>query len=576
MEIAPPSESNSTMKAILGQNEAAGKVYPPLEQSHSPKGKKIPRYTVHKFTWKWGGTNGMSPILRSKNNFSDDSAMLSGSVIPKSVLGRRCSLPPMKSAVVMEGESSATLNQLAENIIHTTPGPLDNSPPSYAAIKQALLCDRYKRRQSMQTDPKMLKNLLQSKLVISESSTTPDLVSQRRKSDPGAFMKQSDFTRRRELFVDENRNWLNSYGDTIEKKIDQWRLRRQERYRRELLRQQVELSPNSQKNVLHFQLLNSLASSSSNPYHSSASPYHTGASPTLPTATTSTVQSAFYQPNFPVGGVSPFVFPQTVFPSTTTSATSPSMLYSYSPFVTPYTFVNPYASLMAPSGQPATYYLPQASGTNQQRLLYFIPSTMGGTGSSSGTSSTPSITTATSSSTLPSISSLIAPRPIHPPTTPSTSSPSSSSSPSPSMQRDHRSTSLSPNSRKRHQSISALLRPEDQDEDVGSPPSPKKQRSTSDTTVYYNPYRTFAMNCNHSNSQSMQRPLTTLESHLLRQEVHHNHHHHNGHTHNRISEECEEQEVEVIVGGTLGESPKLQKELPGEECNGRLLSENEG
>jgi len=235
-----PSESNSAMKAILAQNEAPGKLYPQLEQSPSPKGKIKPRYTVHKFTWKWGGSNGMSPILSPKHNFSDDSAMLSGSIIPKSVLGRRCSLPPMKSAVVLEGESSAALNQLAENITQTTPS--DTSPPSYAAIKQALLCDRYKRRQSMQTDPKMLKNLLQSKLVISESGTTPDLVSQRRKSDPGAFMKQSDFSRRKELFVDENRNWLKSYGDTIEKEIDQWRLRRQERYRRELLRQQMELS----------------------------------------------------------------------------------------------------------------------------------------------------------------------------------------------------------------------------------------------------------------------------------------------------------------------------------------------
>ena len=155
-------------------------------------------------------------------------------------------------------------------------------------------------------------------------------------------------------------------------------------------------------------------------------------------------------------------------------------------------------------------------------------------------------------------------------------------------------TVFSPNSRKRHLSLPEMLNTplnpisEDQD-DAELSPSSKKQRSTSDTMVYYNPYKTTAVDCNHSTDQSEQRPLTTLESHLLQQqqpEVHQNgshrhhrqRHHHRHHRHspqhqngyheqNGISEEDEskDQEVEVIVGGAPETSPRQQKELTGKK-----------
>ena len=577
------------------------KVYSPgrtsPEQSPSPKGKKIPRYTVHKFSLKWNGNNSISSILKQKQSIGNNSTMLSGSVIPKSVLARRCSLPPMKPATIPEGESSPMLNQLAENMQTSA----SDTPPSYAAIKQALLCDRYKRRQSMQIDPTTLKHLLQSKLASTEeSSKTQDLVSQRRNSDPGSYLKQQDFARRRELFVEENQNWSKSYGHTIQQRIKRWQAERQERYQRKLLRQQAELSPNSQKGIFHFQLLNSLTSTSN--------PSHSGASPTLATATAAATasQSGFYHPNFLTGGMNPFIFPQTVFPpSAAVSASLPSMLYSYSPLITPYTFVNPYSSLqLATSAQPTTYYVPQDPTTSsQQKLFYFVPSAVNGTtSSSSGISSAPSVATATSSTTLPSLSSLIAPTPIHPSSSsasPSSSSFSSSSS-SMSMQTEpYQPTVISPNNRKRHLSLPEMLntplKPVSED-DADLSPSSKKQRSTSDTMVYYNPYKTATVECNHGNGQSEQRPLTTLESHLLQQQQqevhqngslrHHRHRHHhrhrrhspqqqNGyHEQNGISEEDEskDQEVEVIVGGAPDTtSPKQQKELAGKEEGGSIL-----
>lgn len=160
-------------------------------------------------------------------------------------------------------------------------------------------------------------------------------------------------------------------------------------------------------------------------------------------------------------------------------------------------------------------------------------------------------------------------------------------------------TVISPNNRKRHLSLPEMLntplKPVSED-DADLSPSSKKQRSTSDTMVYYNPYKTATVECNHGNGQSEQRPLTTLESHLLQQQQqevhqngslrHHRHRHHhrhrrhspqqqNGyHEQNGISEEDEskDQEVEVIVGGAPDTtSPKQQKELAGKEEGGSIL-----
>lgn len=104
------SETNSGVKAILSQKPGHSARNPrgflsPLPAQGLPavpKGKKIPRYTVHKFKVKSGGTNGVSSLLRQKREFKDDSGIPG---VPRSVLNRRPSLPPMKPAEVLPRRS---------------------------------------------------------------------------------------------------------------------------------------------------------------------------------------------------------------------------------------------------------------------------------------------------------------------------------------------------------------------------------------------------------------------------------------------------------------------------------------
>ena len=556
---------------------------PPVKVSN----KKVPRYTVTKFRVKQGGNvtiNGIPPsILKATKHQHisiDDSSILGPpGFSPKTLYGRRCSLPHnMKPAMAFtdDQKAEATLNQLAEHM-YSTPPHLE--PPSYAAIKQALLCDQYKRRQSMQTDPKTLKNLLQTKLVISDKN---EIVSLRRKSDPGSYLKQRDFERRKELFMDENRSWSQAYGKVIERKIVKWERKRQERIQREMLMRQFGGSFGGEHGQLKFQFLNPLAPQGLiNPL--TANGMQPGAASTLLAPSyLAANQNAAAAAGI---GANPFIFSQPILAPSTTAASATGLPTAgtssmfYSPFLTPYTFVNPYAPTLQVTnalGQPtaATYYIPQQQQQGSpQKVLYFVPSTATPAAAavpSPVTTSLPATTsvlasTLSSSSTSPLISS--SPNSsitIHPPPPPltnpisvsiSTSSesgtPSSSSVPSPqppsavghvslsnfpqlsslmapSSRTGHRnslhsisssSSSLSkdmsdetdsyeyrpvsPGSRKRHQSVpeklTSLLQQsplrghlspshDEEDDEPVTPPSVKKQRSTSDTTVHYPPY----------------------------------------------------------------------------------------
>ena len=376
--------------------------------------KKIPRYTVTKFRVKQGNSvtiNGLPSILKQPKHLSIDDSSLLAPPFSKNIYGRRCSLPhnlKPAAAFLDDQRAETTLNQLAEQM-YSTPPHLE--PPSYAAIKQALLCDQYKRRQSMQTDPKTLKNLLQTKLVISDRN---DIVSLRRKSDPGSYLKQRDFDRRKELFMDENRSWSQAYGKVIDRKIVKWERKRQERIQREMLMRQM--GGVGEHGQFKFQFFNPLATPQGLINPLSTNGIQPGAASTLlaPSYLAAGQNAAAATGSI---GANPYIFSQPVIaPSTTAAAagmTAPgSSSMFYSPFLTPYTFVNPYAPTLQVTnalGQPAaaTYFIPQQQN-NPQKLVYFVPSTTASPGAATAPSpavaaNLPTVTSALAS-TLPSTS----------------------------------------------------------------------------------------------------------------------------------------------------------------------------
>ena len=584
---------------------------PPSAASVKATNKKVPRYTVTKFRVKQGSNvmiNGipcppsiLKPSAKHPHLSIDDSSLLAPPGFSKNMYNRRCSLPHnMKPAVAFtdDQKAEATLHQLAEHM-HSTPPHLE--PPSYAAIKQALLCDQYKRRQSMQTDPKTLKNLLQTKLVISDNRN--EIVSLRRKSDPGSYLKQRDFERRKELFIDENQSWSQAYGKVIDRKIAKWERKRVERMHREMLMRQFGAA-GGDHGQLKFQFFNPLAAQQGliNPLSAAANGIQPGAA-----ATSTLLAPSFLGQNPAAAGIgaNPFIFSQPVIaptPASTTAAGATTMTPGsssmfYSPFLTPYTFVNPYTPTLQVTnalGQPtaATYFIPQQQ-TSPQKVLYFVPSTNGATTVSpapagvpvsvtnlnpptqssttsmlastlSSTNSPSSQTSSLTGSPSPSIITQPPPPPHHIISTTSSTSPenslsSSSNAPpapnsaqqqapgggnvslanfpqlsslmAPVSRTGHRnslhsisssSSSLSkdmsdetesyeyrpvsPGSRKRHQSVpekltsllqhhsplrghvSPVSHDEYEEDEPVTPPSVKKQRSTSDTTVLYPPY----------------------------------------------------------------------------------------
>ena len=528
------SETSNSVKAILSQKPGHGccsggggtrihrRSLSPLTTQDLPavpKGKKIPRYTVHKFKVKSGGTNGVSSLLRQKKEFKDDSGILG---VPRSVLNRRPSLPPMKPTEVPSTEQSSVLSRLAENLQNGTSSDAATSPPSYTAIKQALLADSYKRRQSVQIDPKTLKNLLQSKLASSEESALRrDLLTQRRNSDPGIlnYWKQRDFDRRKELFVDENESWSRNYGRVIDKKIVTWQKKRHERRQREFLRKQAELSPNGQNSALKFQILNPLTSAQGivTPYAAEVKTIPAAAAPSL-------VQPTPY--------LNPFLYPQqSLFtPTTTSDSNTASMVYS--PYVSPYNFVSPYSMQLA-NPQTTTYLIQASPAAPEQKVFYFVPSSTSRTVSTTPTG----YTLAPSTTTMPQLSSLIAPTTAHPHTHANTQHEVVH------MQEIRtESNNLSSKNRKRKhtlpEKLSTLLQHQ-ADEDPELPTSPKKHKMIHTARATHSPP--------HSQTASV------LERHLLQPSPEHNGYH----------SDPEDREAEEIVGGAPYSPVGQRKDPPG-------------
>ena len=529
-QIDPPLPMESSLSSPVVKPNP--KLLPPLVRQEfpipKPGVKKIPRYTVTKFPMK--PTPGTSFTLPPGNclskshhlhSFNDDSMLHSQQMsdFPKSVLARRSSLPP---TVNTGSGSDSMLYKLAENCQQGPSSELH--PPSYTAIKQALLCDKYKRRQSMQTDPKTLKNLLQTKLVISDKSE--DLVNLRRKSDPGSYMKQRDFDRRKELFLDENLLWSKSYGKVIDQNIQKWHRKRQQKMQRDMLSwQQAEAL-----NPLKLGMINPLMATQQgiiNPLQVSGG-----------LGNPSLFPGTFLNTGTTGGVVNPYALGQGVLAGST-GATA-----YYSPFGQ-YALVSPYPSLQLPAAQKppqssTTYLVPQATLGNapQPNIYYYVPAPPTSSVTAAATT-VPSLGTSSVSMTTMAMSS------DQHGTMPVPSPPGAgggvslyAQSPSPPSQTPR---PVSPNSRKRHQSVpeklTMLLQPppllcnasgriSPMEMNPDSPPSSKKQRSTSDTTLYHTPYgfsqHSPSSGSHHRHSTSPQPPpqvsyegLSSLQTHLL-------------------------------------------------------------
>lgn len=476
-----------------------------------PGVKKIPRYTITQFPLNPGA--GTSLTLPAGNGFSraylhgtsDDTNLYSD--FPKNMLGRRSSLPQSILRANSGGSGSdSLLYKLAENCQSLSP---ELHPPSYTAIKQALLCDKYKRRQSMQTDPKTLKNLLQTKLIISDRSEE-DLVNLRRKSDPGSYMKQRDFERRKELFLDENMTWSKSYGRVIDHQIQRWQRKRQQRLQRDLFSwQKAELASGSVLNPLKLGMINPLMAAQVgmvNPLQVSGNP-------------TSALFPTFLNTANSGGVVNPYILPQGVLAGSGAAAATNTPIYY--PFGTQYTLVSPYSSLqIGQSPQSATYLVPQAPplASSQPNVYYYVPGPPTTTAATSASATNP----ATPPISAPSLTTMVmagggqltnnslgsnevsasslgigaASYAVAPPPPPAIHTAQAPSPPG------HSSHPVSPTNRKRHQSVpeklTSLLQPpllfsssgriSPMETNPDSPPSSKKQRSTSDTALYNTPF----------------------------------------------------------------------------------------
>lgn len=508
-----------------------------------PGVKKIPRYTVTKFPMKPtpgtsftlppGGNFTLPPggngLAHHLHSFNDDTILHSQMIsdFPKSVLARRSSLPP---TVNTGSGSDSMLYRLAENFQQQGTSS-ELHPPSYTAIKQALLCDKYKRRQSMQTDPKTLKNLLQTKLVISDRSE--DLVNPRRKSDPGSYMKQRDFDRRKELFLDENLLWSKSYGKVIDQNIQKWHRKRQQKLlQRDMLSwQQVE----ALNNPLKLGMINPLMATQQgiiNPLQGLGNP---GLFP-----------GTFLNAGTTGGVLNPYALGQGILAGSGVATANAATPLYYSPFGQ-YTLVSPYPSLQLPNQNPpqsSATYLPQATLGNapQQNIYYYVPAAPPTSSVATAATTVPSLgTTSVSMTTMAMSSDQHSTMPVPSPPGAGGGVALYAQSPSPPS---HAPRPVSPNSRKRHQSVpeklAMLLQPppllcsasgrvSPMEMNPNSPPSSKKQRSTSDTTLYHTPYG-FSQHSPsngqspHRHSTSPQPPpppqvayegLSSLQTHLL-------------------------------------------------------------
>ena len=308
---------------------------------------------------------------------------------PRSLLGRRCSLPSVKTE-----ERSSTLAQLADKLQHNNSAQI----PTYAAIKRALLSDKFKHHKSITKvlPPSSLLGLLRAKHLLHPPRSTSNDISLRRNSDPGMYLHEREKLRRRQLFADESRSWAANYGSIIERKIQKWQAKRQERLQRKLLYMQSQLTSGHQHNGIYdIRLFTTPAQQVANTLHSVPA----GA----PAAAVSAPVSSSLSQTFLTSGVngmtSPFMYQQTVLPN---NLASTQMVFQ-APFVSPYTLLNSYNTMPT-----STFYVPQGAITDAQQQIVFIPSA---SPSPSVTPTTVAVSSCALSTTAnrPSFSSLLAP-----------------------------------------------------------------------------------------------------------------------------------------------------------------------
>lgn len=415
---------------------------------------------------------------------------------------RRGSLPPIKC-----GETGNTLALFAERL----QPPYDGAPnstssssqtPSYVAIKRALLSDKFKNVQNPITRlvaPKMLLNLLQSKKQSFSPDERSSILAHRRNSDPGSYLQHRDKARRRQLFRDENMQWIKTHGPVIDKKIQDWKQNR-------LLRLQREYFYSQQREKLGFchqqelQLMNSAKLVQPSSLYASLT-----SSSTAPTSLPSLTQAFVAAAGASVSGFSPSPFMYQL-PS---AGITPTPVLVPAPFISPYAFMGSYATIPATvATQPAaTYIMPAGAlaAAAQQRVM-FLPTT-----STTGNST---LMTTLASHTKPPFSSLLAPTTDTQP-----------------LEQKHTSDLVSNilTSRKRKHSfpekLSSLLQPSsDSPADSNMSPPSEKRHHTITTTQTDNERH-------HSESPPPSHSHHTISSHSSHHHHRHRHHytHHSSH-----------------------------------------------
>ena len=302
---------------------------------------------------------------------------------------RRGSLPPIKC-----GEAGNALTVLAERL-QTAAG--DDGPssslPSYVAIKRALLSDKFKHVQgplSRLAVPKVLLNLLQAKKHSVDINEKSRLLAHRRNSDPGSYLQDRDKARRRQLFLDENLQWIKTHSPIIERKIQSWRQKRLLRMQREYFyAQQEKLSACHQPDELHLMNTGKLV----------PSPLYNSLTSTTPHSLTTLPQAFVAAAGSGLNGLSPAPL---VYQLPSTGLTPTSVLVP-APFISPYTFMGSYATIpVTAAAQPTATYIMPPTALTQQRMM-FLPS---------ASSASPTVTTNASDivpDTKPPFSSLLAP-----------------------------------------------------------------------------------------------------------------------------------------------------------------------
>ena len=493
---------------------------------HHHHGKIVQRYKVVKkrsgqlLTSATHTADGYGALFTSKT--CEEPGMLFGG-IPHTESGsskyaRRGSLPPIKC-----GEAGNTLALFAERLQTSSNGAPPSSAhiPSYVAIKRALLSDKFKQVQnpiSRLVAPKMLLNLLQAKKQNVEltSGDKLSLVAYRRNSDPGSYLHHRDKTRRRQLFMDENTQWIKTYSSVIDRKIQAWRQKRLLRMQKEYLLQQQQqrekvsilCQPQSE-----LQLMSAAKLMSGQLYASLASSSAASSLTTLPQA---------FMTAAGAGGVNGFSAAPLMY-QLPSAGLSPTPILVPASFVSPYAFMGGYATI--PTTAPAAaaaYFMPPAAlaataavgGTQQGMML--LPS-----GSTSSAGGSPLLLSALSDvppDTKPPFSSLLGP----------TKSPPVSEA---EMEKQKQSSghylTNFVGSRKRKTSfpekLSSLLQPPS-DPDPSSPPNGK--RFCTDTTRHLPGSVSPPPPSSHTHTSSHDYHSSHHSS-----SSHHHHHHHCRHHH---------------------------------------------